>query len=313
MSGQRKIWGAWVMARMFFRDPDELRQAIDLWGIETRLIALKPFRAELTRRRFGYVASLKGTVSPSICHVAGHPAATTTFIFFDEAAPPIVRNGVEITAQEMFVWPAPVDYCARADHVYGYHTLTIPNDELAQFFPEPFTAAERVRPSPLSLSHLRYAHRMALASDEDAVIARAFQDSILHALAECLITAGRQGKFKGTNRALAMLRFQSQLENTDIWPKSLEDICGTIGVVERSLRRYCDDYLGMSPHDYMVTYRLGKVRQMLLRTHPATASIADLAARYGFLDPSRFARLYREVYDETPSATLHASLKITQP
>jgi AraC-like DNA-binding protein len=301
------------MARMLFRDPDELREAIDLWGIETRLIPLKPFRAEQTRRRFGCVASICGTVTPSICHVAGHPAATTTFIFFDEVSPPIVRNGIEAGADDIFVWPSPADYCARADFVYSYHVLTVPNDELRRFFDAPFVRAECLRPAPLSLSHLRYAHRMALASDEDAVIARAFQDSIVHALAECLITAGRQGKFKGTNRALAMLRFQSQLENTDIWPKSLEDICGTIGVVERSLRRYCDDYLGMSPHDYMVTYRLGKVRQTLLRTHPATASIADLAARYGFLDPSRFARLYREVYDETPSATLHASLKITQP
>jgi AraC-like DNA-binding protein len=42
---------------------------------------------------------------------------------------------------------------------------------------------------------------------------------------------------------------------------------------------------------------------------PGTASVSEVARRYGFRDPGRFATNYRALYGELPSATLRRSLR----
>jgi transcriptional regulator GlxA family with amidase domain len=48
------------------------------------------------------------------------------------------------------------------------------------------------------------------------------------------------------------------------------------------------------------------VRRQLEGATPGT-SVADVAAAYGFYNPGRFAKYYRERYGELPSATVAAA------
>jgi transcriptional regulator GlxA family with amidase domain len=84
----------------------------------------------------------------------------------------------------------------------------------------------------------------------------------------------------------------------------LGELCGTLGVAERTLRAICVQELGMSPRGYMRLCRLRLVRQALLAAEPACETVTAIAMRHGFYELGRFSAIYRTAFGESPSATL---------
>jgi len=70
------------------------------------------------------------------------------------------------------------------------------------------------------------------------------------------------------------------------------------------LRECCKTMLGMSPSDYRRLREMQRVRRALCRENPDTATVSEVARRYGFRDLGGFAANYRTLYGELPSATL---------
>ena len=56
---------------------------------------------------------------------------------------------------------------------------------------------------------------------------------------------------------------------------------------------------------YVRKARLNRVRADLLRSDPQLVGVTEIATRWGFVHLSRFARQYRDQFNELPSATLH--------
>jgi AraC-like DNA-binding protein len=79
-----------------------------------------------------------------------------------------------------------------------------------------------------------------------------------------------------------------------------EAACVTIRGVQLAFRRHLDT----TPMAYLRRVRLHLARQDLLRADPATASVAAVGARWGFVNPSHFATLYREEFGEQPRRAL---------
>ena len=287
-----------------FRDPDEFLAATNIWGYSYyRLISATPFRSELSIRNLGAVTCIRTVTTASITHVGGSDGGRTIFVLSDEESPPIVRNGIEISANDLFMASSADEYCRRADFPNSYGVISMPDAALAPLFDEPPPATCRIRPSARSLQHLRYVHRAAMHHAGDAA---SLQDSLTSAVINCLATAENVVTFQGNKRTRAILRFNALLENNQNRLRSLNAICATLGVNERTLRRYCDRHLGIGLHDYITIHRLNKVRRALVSADPAKTKIAEVAACYGFSDHSRFARLYRSKFGEVPSATLHS-------
>jgi AraC-like DNA-binding protein len=86
--------------------------------------------------------------------------------------------------------------------------------------------------------------------------------------------------------------------------QTLPEIRGMIGVSEKPLREVCKAHLGMSPSAYRRLHAMQRVHRMLRVNDPNSTTIGGIAARSGFRDPDRFARNYRSIYGELPSATL---------
>lgn len=72
----------------------------------------------------------------------------------------------------------------------------------------------------------------------------------------------------------------------------------------RSLQVTFQQELGMSPMAYLRRLRLDRVRTELLRCGGLDVRVTDIAMRWGFFHPSRFAQQYREQFGELPSDTL---------
>jgi AraC-like DNA-binding protein len=72
----------------------------------------------------------------------------------------------------------------------------------------------------------------------------------------------------------------------------------------RALHAAFQQEVGMSPMAHLRRIRLDHVRTELLRCAGQNVRISDIAMRWGFFHPSRFARQYQERFGELPSETL---------
>ncbi len=88
---------------------------------------------------------------------------------------------------------------------------------------------------------------------------------------------------------------------------TVEQLASTLDVSERTLRTMFVEFFGMSPTKYLHVRGLNRVRQTLLLPGAGDVTIARVAARFGFWDFGRFARQYRQLFGELPSATLRKS------
>ncbi len=84
----------------------------------------------------------------------------------------------------------------------------------------------------------------------------------------------------------------------------LADLLRAAGVSARTLQYAFIEQLGVGPITYLKQVRLRRIHDALHRAESGSCAIGDVAARWGFPNGSAFARAYRELFGELPSATL---------
>lgn len=83
---------------------------------------------------------------------------------------------------------------------------------------------------------------------------------------------------------------------------SLLRLADEVGVTPRALQYAFRRHLGCTPHAYLRQVRLDLVHQALC--DGTAPSVSDVASRYGFFNPGRFAADYRQVFGHNPGQTL---------
>ena len=172
-------------------------------------------------------------------------------------------------------------------------------------------AVRRWHPPPWAEARLRALHAAAIrlaANDPrvlvDAEAAHGLEQQLIHSVVECL--AGRS-EYPDTRSARRhrniMVKFEQLLLVEPERRIPIAEICAKLGVSQRLLRSLCAEHLGMGPTRYDRLRRMSLARDSLRRGDGALAVVADVAARYGFLSPGRFAVNYRASFGESPSAT----------
>jgi len=280
------------MDRTVFHDPDEFLDTFNVWGADMRIVTGRaPFRCGIAADSVGALSRIDVEISPKILFdVGGERRATgLNFAFMAEGSPPYLHIGTEITRNDIWIWHPTANLCTRFPESAPTFSscITAPDAEIAKLFDEPF-GNDLVRPSPQAMQRLRRAYRSAT-----------HQDDLMGAIVECLVGTPRA---RDGNPARTILRLQQLVRRN--WSLPLDEICGRLGVTERTLRRYCDAVLGMGPHEYKNQARLDAVRRTLAGSDPATTKITEVAEAYGFSHLSRFSRDYRRKFDELPSDTL---------
>jgi AraC-like DNA-binding protein len=95
-------------------------------------------------------------------------------------------------------------------------------------------------------------------------------------------------------RAEAFMRCMAQ------GPLAVEDIANAAGCSVRALQAAFRCFRGTSPMAVLRRIRLELAHQDIMRSD-GSISVGDIAARYGFSNPGRFASQYRRVFGEYPS------------
>ena len=156
----------------------------------------------------------------------------------------------------------------------------------------------------LLMAAARAAQAQSVALTMDQAV-HGLDQQLIHCILNCLMgePAIVETARARRQRELAS-RFEALLKTQREGHLSASYFAGALGVSDRALRRCCELHLGMSPMSYFRLHRMQLAYRALQNGASQALRVSDLAERYGFRSPGRFARAYRELFGELPSYTL---------
>jgi AraC-like DNA-binding protein len=303
-----------------FSNPDDYRSAIG--AARVIVTAGGDFNARLTWLNLSCLHAFRGVENlPRIAFIKLSPEELSVSFPISERSS-LTYAGIGLRIGDVVFHSRAERMHQRIDGKSQWGCISLPAQQLA-FYGKALTGQEitsppvgrLLRPTPTAVTQLltlfSRACRLAETKCEliaNPEIARALEQELLHALINCLTADVAAGNLKTRpSHADIMVRFEQALAAHSDPHLNLPTLCSTIGVPERTLRVCCTEFLGVSPMRYHLLRRLNMARSALRNADPTTASIAQIARNHQFLEPGRFAVVYRTVFGEMPSSTLRRS------
>jgi AraC-like DNA-binding protein len=303
-----------------FDDPRDYERGVRAANISDLVIS-EPgvFEASLTTMRIGRVWLQSGGESLArTLHIAiGDLPRSITFLAEREATP-IIQSGAEFGAGDVVSFGRNTSHFQRTFGPIRWAAMSLlPGDLEAAVntmtgsgLGDP-SASQCVKPSPARLARLRQlfqeVNRMAVSGEailDHPEVRRSLEHALIIAMVACLSTGTEKTHSAGWHRhQQIMLRFREWLEANNHRAVYLQEVCTALEVSAPTLRRCCEEHLGMSPMQYLGLKRLNLARRELQRRNSQT-SVTATAMNFGFWHLGRFADEYRSLFGESPSATL---------
>ena len=105
-------------------------------------------------------------------------------------------------------------------------------------------------------------------------------------------------RYQTFSRALAYIEANHQHS------LSIPQICAQIGTSPRTLQLTFQELTGHSPYYYILCRKLHAVQQELVKSSCAAHPIFQIAEKYGLHHAGRFGQQYKQMFAESPSATV---------
>jgi AraC-like DNA-binding protein len=300
-----------------FSELDEFQAALREDGLLNLLVTGSgQFRARLTQVTLHRLRLSAGDeYLPRIAFVAV-PAdmLLVTLPLGDRPAP--VWDGVEMRFGEMITFGPGRRVHARSDGPCQWAAIRLPVEDFVQYGgalrgATPIVpAVAQWRPPRAALRQLRHFYQAAIRTAEarsevlaDREAAHGLEQQMIHALVDSLSAEPVYRETAAASRRRGVLaRFEDLLEAEPFL--KISEIGAALGVSQRMLRECSKKNLGTSPSRYRHLRRMQRVHRALRRENPDTATVSEVARRYGFRNLGSFAANYRALYGELPSATL---------
>jgi len=195
----------------------------------------------------------------------------------------------------------PTGYLESVSVAMSGRSLTLPRDGLT------------ANSTPASHAKLLRLHAAAgyLAEHAPEIIrhseaARGLEEALIEALCDCMDGSTlHSSSATWRNHSAIMGRFRAALETNVDHPLYVPELCHAIGVPERTLRKHCQEHLGMSPKRYLLLRRMNMAHHALRAADRSATTVTEIATRFGFWELGRFAVEYRAWCGESPSASLN--------
>ena len=301
------------------RDPDELAGGFRRWELRFRQLGGGSFRGELQFLQLGGTQILRASGNRRLQAQGSLPPGSFGF------APVLPRNAGALwrgrrcqKGQVVTLDPGQEgDHLSAAD--YWMVGLTVNGDffrecaaVLGGFDPEERLVGRlAVTPSPATCramtAHLRGLLDLVEARPDlfaQPRARRAVEQECVRRVVEVIAQSagGDRTACWSSNRERLVRRADDYMRAGLGEPLSLLDLCRELGVSERALHYAFQQVRGLSPLAYFRACRLNAVRQEL-KTAPDTATVQEVARRWGFGHPGEFAAAYRRLFGELPSQT----------
>lgn len=136
-------------------------------------------------------------------------------------------------------------------------------------------------------------------------VRRDIEDSICEVLADALSGAidTRNPRAIYSVRRRIVLDAIEYVKSDPYGNVNVSELCRLLNVNRRTLQEYFQEVVASSPKQYLLAYRLGKVRSLIVDSD-GSIPIKDAAMRWGFWHLSDFTRMYKRHFQELPSSTV---------
>lgn len=305
-----------------FADPDQYVGAVRATTAQFMVVGTGPFAAKLTRIDLHHLWMQRFEESVSrVVHLANMPGRAPILFSTGVGAGP-VDSGVALDAGTIVRYADGETSFQHSAGPTAFASMSLPIEQLAaagavlagaDLAPPVRTTA--LRPSASALARLQRLHAAAgrLAEQDPAVIADpraalALEQDLVQAMIACLAGGATRGDSAASRRHnRIMRRFHELVEASGDESLHIVGLCTQLNVSDRTLRACCQEYFGMPPHRYLWMRRMNIARKTLLRAEPGSTTVTEVAMASGFWELGRFAVGYRELFGESPSASLRRS------
>jgi len=303
-----------------FNDFDLFLDSIHGWDLEFYKLDKAPFRAEI-RRIISTNISLMDVKLNSRLDQHGHPpqGIRTIAIPADSKQHFHWRKKL-ITSNRIGVWPIggeldavsntgfhgyalsiSEEFLNKTSHILGIPSLTemIKDNECLEISQSEMTKIQFFLAKFLKdmITYPEFVSNHKFRKQMEFEVARSSLLAIASSWIEVKIPSSRF-RDEGLRRALEFIK-----SNAHKAPR-IYNVCQAASVTERTLQFAFRDYFGVTPKQYLDSYRLNAVRRELHLADPSNSKVRQISAHWGFWHMSKFSRDYYNLFGELPSETL---------
>jgi AraC family transcriptional regulator, ethanolamine operon transcriptional activator len=314
--------GLMLLQALRTRDPDELAEGFPRWDLRARQLGGGPFRGGLEVLQLQGIQIVRASGDRRLQTQGSLPPGSFGF------APVLPRNEGALwrgrrckTGQVVTIDPTQeVDHITATD--YEFLGLTVDGD----FFRECAAVLGGFDPDERLVGRVTVTLRLAscraltahlndllglVEARPDLLVQPGTRQALEQECVRRVVAVMAQGA--GGDRAACWSSSRERLvRRADDYmraflgePLSLLDLCRELGVSERTLHYAFREVRGLSPKAYFNAGRLNAVRQELKAAAADTATVWEIAQRWGFRHAGEFAAAYRRLFGELPSRTLN--------
>jgi AraC family ethanolamine operon transcriptional activator len=307
-----------IMGRIDAHDVEELNYVVSPWDLRMRQMSAGRLDARLEFAQVGGILVNRERWSRRVISIGATPAGyvtfaggyrpETTFRWRGEDFPP----GMVAYAFDS----AETDFMVRDN---GQHwVMLVPKDLLTDYLGEESAAVMSGREDCLHCDP-GLGRQLALLADRiitkpagvhgantDARIVSAVQSQVLGSVSEALFDSeARTGRSPGRGRHQSYLRAVSHAEGARR-PLTVPELAQLAGLSQRVLELTFREEAGVSPRKFLRWTRMNGMQRELQSSNAMTVSVTAVANRWGFTELGRTAVEYKQLFSESPSATLRA-------
>ncbi len=308
-----------------FSDPRDYERSIRLARVSDLVVSEQgAFDATLTIMNVGRVWLQCGSESLArTMRIAIEDPWRSLLFLADRQAAPVIQSGEEFGAGDVLSFGQNTSHFQRTFGPIRWAGMSLFPGDLEEAVTaiggrdmgSPSTSLS-VKPSAEHLARLRRLHcevNQMASSGEAALdhpeVRRSLEQTLTVAMVACLAGDAEKSHGSGWHRhQQIMLRFREWLDANNDRAVYLQEVCSALHISAPTLRRCCEEHLGISPMHYLWLRRMNLARQELQQRQSQT-SVTATAMNFGFWHLGRFADEYRSLFGEPPGATVarHAS------
>ena len=307
---------------LVFDDPEAFRAAFPEARVNLLLTGPGSFRTELTRIVLQRLVLLSCSESlPRIAHVS-LASDLACVAFPTRETGPTILDGVDVSLGDILFWAPNERFHARTTGTFHWGSILFKPKQLIRVtraegldlrLPSSGWIGRPIRPVIRRLLRLhRRAEQATLNTPHllrNQQCALELEHSLIEAMTDCLAAKDeRAARSALPSHAEIMNRFEDLIQVSRKKLLSLSELSDAVGISGRTLRACCQQHLGIGPSHYVRLRRLDLTRRALLQADPADATVSEISSRFGFDQPGRFSVVYRTLFGESPSVTLHRGL-----
>ena len=306
-----------------FESLEAMASSLRDWDLEFRPMAADTAPTDLIQVWLGPIMITHLSTECRHAHLGASPANAYSFALLADADQTVRWCGESLGTDRIPLFAPMEDFAASVSGRFSVYTLSVDPEWLSQTaaWDQMLTKHGRagelrkrlLQPDPSAIAHLRSVvstacrelRSLASLAPGNTSLGSHLVNDIASALTTTIASSKKQSKnITSAARLRAVRRALAYVHDRQKHALTLDEICKTAQVSERTLQRAFLEHFGITPKSYIQTIRLNGVRAELLDHAPSEIRVRDAAAKWGFWHMGEFSRVYRQLYGETPSHTL---------